>query len=153
MGIVLPDSILGAPKLGYIREWLIKNHRIIASVDLHVDTFQPRNGTQTSVLFLQKKTQEQRDTEEKTGVMVDYNIFMAMVEKVGHDKRGNPVFKRDNEGNEILVPDVSNTLVLGATSSGEHTVSTQQKRKVEDDQTPDVPAIFKKWKTQEGISW
>ena len=84
---------------------------------------------------------------------MDYNIFMAMVEKVGHDKRGNPVFKRDNEGNEILVPDVSNTLVLGATSSGEHTVSTQQKRKVEDDQTPDVPAIFKKWKTQEGISW
>ncbi len=153
MGIVLPDSILGAPGLGYIREWLIKNHRIIASVDLHVDTFQPRNGTQTSVLFLQKKTQEQRDTEEKTGVMADYNIFMAMVEKVGHDKRGNPVFKRDNEGNEILVPDVSNTLVLGATSSGEHTVSTQQKRKVEDDQTPDVPAIFKKWKTQEGISW
>lgn len=153
MGIVLPDSILGAPGLGYIREWLIKNHRIIASVDLHADTFQPRNGTQTSVLFLQKKTQEQRDTEEKNGVMADYNIFMAMVEKVGHDKRGNPVFKRDNEGNEILVPDVSNTLVLGTTSSGEHTVSTQQKRKVEDDQTPDVPAIFKKWKTQEGISW
>ena len=153
MGIVLPDSILGAPGLGYIREWLIKNHRIIASVDLHVDTFQPRNGTQTSVLFLQKKTQEQKDAEEKTGTMADYNIFMAMVEKVGHDKRGNPVFKRDHEGNEILVPDINNTLVLGATSSGEYAVSTQQKRKVEDDQTPDVPAIFKKWKTQEGISW
>lgn len=44
MGIVLPDNILGAPGLGYIREWLIKNHRIIASVDLHADTFQPRNG-------------------------------------------------------------------------------------------------------------
>ena len=53
MGIVLPDSILGSPGLGYIREWLIQNHRIIASIDLHVDTFQPRNGTQTSVLFLQ----------------------------------------------------------------------------------------------------
>lgn len=88
MGIVLPDNILGAPGLGYIREWLIKNHRIVASVDLHVDTFQPRNGTQTSVLFLQKKTQEQKDTEEKSGTMADYNIFMAMVEKVGHDKRG-----------------------------------------------------------------
>ena len=56
MGIVLPDSILGSPGLGYIREWLIRNHRIVASIDLHVDTFQPRNGTQTSVLFLQKKT-------------------------------------------------------------------------------------------------
>lgn len=72
MGIVLPDNILGAPGLGYIREWLIKNHRIIASVDLHVDTFQPRNGTQTSVLFLQKKTQEQKDIEEKSGTMADY---------------------------------------------------------------------------------
>lgn len=85
MGIVLPDNILGAPGLGYIREWLIKNHRIVASVDLHVDTFQPRNGTQTSVLFLQKKTKEQKDIEEKSGTMADYNIFMAMVEKVGHD--------------------------------------------------------------------
>ena len=69
MGIVLPDSILGSPGLGYIREWLIKNHRIIASIDLNVDTFQPRNGTQTSVLFLQKKTQHQKDAEEKSGTM------------------------------------------------------------------------------------
>ena len=30
---------------------------------------------------------------------------------------------------------------------------TQQKKKVEDDQTPDVPAIFKEWKKQEGLAW
>ena len=153
MGIVLPDNILGAPGLGYIREWLIKNHRIIASVDLHVDTFQPRNGTQTSVLILQKKTQEQKDAEEKTGAMADYNIFMAMVEKVGHDKRGNPTFKRDKEGNEILVPDTNSVLMLGETGEGDRTVSHEQKRKVEDDQTPDVPIIFAEWKVQEGIAW
>lgn len=153
MGIVLPDSILGAPGLGYIREWVIKNHRIIASVDLHADTFQPRNGTQTSVLILQKKTVEQKHREESSGAMSDYNIFMAMVEKVGHDKRGNPMFKRDEEGNEILVPDTNSVLVLGQTGEGERTVSHQQKRKVEDDQTPDVPAIFTRWKTQEGIAW
>lgn len=153
MGIVLPDNILGAPGLGYIREWLIKNHRIIASVDLHVDTFQPRNGTQTSVLFLQKKTQEQKDIEEKSGVMADYNIFMAMVEKVGHDKRGNPIFKRDKEGNEILVPDTNSVFVLGVTGEGDRFVSHQQKRKVEDDQTPDVPHIFTEWKAKEGLAW
>lgn len=153
MGIVLPDSILGSPGLGYIREWLIKNHRIVASVDLHVDTFQPRNGTQTSVLFLQKKTQAQKDAEEKSGTMADYNIFMAMVEKVGHDKRGNPLFKRDKEGNEILVPDTNSVLVLGETGEGSRTVSHQQKVKVEDDQTPDVPAIFAEWKNQEGLGW
>lgn len=153
MGIVLPDSILGSPGLGYIREWLIKNHRIVASVDLHVDTFQPRNGTQTSVLFLQKKTEEQKQAEETSGTMADYNIFMAMVEKVGHDKRGNPIFKRDPEGNEILVPDTNSVLVLGETSEGDKTVSHQQKKKVEDDQTPDVPAIFNEWKQQEGLAW
>ena len=48
----------------------------------HLDTFQPRNGTQTSVLILQRKTQEQKDTEEKSGKMADYNIFMAMIEKM-----------------------------------------------------------------------
>lgn len=41
MGIVLPDSILGSPGLGYIREWMIRNHRIIASIDLNVDTVSP----------------------------------------------------------------------------------------------------------------
>ena len=113
--------------MGYIREWIIQNHRIVASIDLNADTFQPRNGTQTSVLILQKKTQEQRDAEEKSGKMADYNIFMAMVEKVGHDKRGNPLFKRDKEGNEILVPDTNSVLVLGETGEGQRTVSHEQK--------------------------
>ena len=153
MGIVLPDSILGAPGLGYIREWIIKNHRIIASIDLHADTFQPGNGTQTSVLFLQKKTKEQKDAEEKTGAMADYNIFMAMIEKVGHDKRGNPIFKHDKEGNEILVPDTNSVLVLGETGEGSRTIAHQQKKKIEDDKTPDVPPIFSEWKVQEGLSW
>lgn len=153
MGIVLPDSILGSPGLGYIREWLIKNHRIIASIDLHVDTFQPRNGTQTSVLLLQKKTQAQKNKEEISGTMADYNIFMAMVEKVGHDKRGNPIFMRDKEGNEILVPDNDNVVVMDKTGEGNTTVSHQQKKKVEDDQTPEVPLIFNDWKKQEGLSW
>ncbi len=153
MGIVLPDSILGSPGLGYIREWLIKNHRIVASIDLHADTFQPRNGTQTSVLFLQKKTQEQKDKEEKSGTMADYNIFMAMVEKIGHDKRGTPIFKRDKEGNEILIPEKNNTFVMDQTADGNTTFAQMRKTKIEDDQTLDVPAIFAEWKNQEGLTW
>jgi len=147
MGIVLPDSILGAPGLGYIREWLIKNHRIIASIDLHADTFQPRNGTQTSVLFLQKKTKAQKYEEEKSGLMADYNIFMAMAEKIGHDKRGNPTFKRDEEGNEILVDDDSSEV------SSEDKIVHAKKKKVADDQTTDIPSLFIEWKKKEGIAW
>lgn len=147
MGIVLPDSILGAPGLGYIREWLIRNHKIVASIDLHADTFQPRNGTQTSVLFLQKKTQEQKDQEEKSGQMADYNIFMAMADKIGHDKRGNPIFLRDNEGNEILIDDNDSVI------TDEDAVVHAKKKKIPDDQTPDIPKLFKEWKLKEGILW
>lgn len=147
MGIVLPDSILGAPGLGYIREWLIKNHRIIASIDLHADTFQPRNGTQTSVLFVQKKTKSQRDEEEKSGLMADYNIFMAMAERIGHDKRGNPTFKRDEEGNEILVDDDSTEVF------NDDKIVHAKKKKVADDQTTDIPVLFIEWKKKEGIAW
>lgn len=153
IGIVLPDAIFGSPGLGYIREWLIKNTHIIASIDLNVDTFQPHNGTQTSVLILQKKTVEQIDKEEKSNEMADYNIFMAMVEKIGHDKRGNPIFKRDKDGNEILIPDTNNVVVLDTTSTGASTVSTQQKKKAVDDQTPEVSPIFDSWKKKEGIAW
>jgi len=37
--------------------------------------------------------------------MLTKNILMEMVEKVRHDKRENPPFKRDKEGNELLVLD------------------------------------------------
>ena len=123
MGIVLPDSILGSPGLGYIRAWLIRNHKILASIDLHADTFQPHNGTQTSVLILQKKSPEEILSEERNGID-DYEIFMAQVEKVGHDKRGNATFKRDDDGREILIDD----------------------KKIPDDETAEVAKTYHAWK-------
>ena len=152
MGIVLPDSILGAPGLGYIREWLIQNHRIVASIDLSSDTFQPRNGTQTSVLILQKKSQKQKDEELRTGKMTDYNIFMAVVDKVGHDRRGNPIFKRDAHGDDILFPYTEEILQ----GNGDDTAikkSYQRMKKIADDQTTEVPITFNHWKRQEGLMW
>ena len=153
IGIVLPDAIVGSPSLEYIRTWLIKKPYLIASIDLHVDTFQPRNGTQTSVLFLQKKTQEEIDKEEKSGQMKDYKIFMAMVDRIGHDRRGTPLFKRDKYGNEILIPEENEVFELDKISSGQRTVKMASQTKVPDDQTKEGPKIFAKWKKQEGIGW
>lgn len=100
-----------------------------------------------------RKNAGAKDQEEKSGQMADYGIFMAMVDKIGHDKRGNPIFKRDAEGNEILVPYTNNVIVLDETSDGSKTVRHQQAKKVEDDQTPDVSRIFAKWKVEEGLAW
>lgn len=153
LGIVLPDSILGNPNLGYMRQWIIENTRIVASLDLHPDTFQPFTGVQTSILILQKKTQAEIHQEEKTRQRWDYNIFMALVEKIGHDKRGNPLFKRDDEGNELLKPEEDNVIELGITADGTRTAQQISKEKIVDDQTEEVPKVFERWKREEGFIW
>lgn len=65
--IVLPDGILGSPGLGYVREWILRNTRILASIDLHPDTFQPFVSIQTSVLVLQRKTADLIAVETAAG--------------------------------------------------------------------------------------
>ena len=105
------------------------------------------------MLILQKKTEEEISKEESTGQMADYNIYMAIVDKIGHDKRGNTLFKRDNDGNEIMVPEKQNIYKLDETSSGDKTAQMESREKVVDDQTILVPNIFKEWKINEGISW
>ncbi len=88
LGIVLPDSILSNPGLAWLREWILKKTYVIASVDLPVEIFEPYTGTQTSILILRKKNVWQ----EKLTKTEDYDIFMAIPEKVGHDRRGNTIF-------------------------------------------------------------
>jgi type I restriction enzyme M protein len=150
--IVLPDSILGAPGLEYIRYWLIKKTKLIASIDLHADTFQPRNGTQTSILILQKKTQIEIDREEKSREIIDYNVFMTMIDNIGHDKRGSKIFKRDEEGNIILIEKENTIKEKDAEGNLTYRKEVEQE-KVVNDQTVHVADIFAKWKKQEGISW
>jgi len=150
MGIVLPDAILGAPGLLYVRYWMIKYCRIVASIDLHPDTFQPRNGTQTSVLVLQKKTEE----EINRGTMADYEIFMAQVKAIGHDKRGNTVYRRNEEGEEILVPADSEAIpLIERTATGQGTARPLPRQKVEDDDTYFVADEFLDWKKQVVLGW
>ena len=151
LAIVLPDSILGNPGLEYIRQWLIEKTRIVASVDLHKDAFQPGNGTQTSVLILQKKTHEEINEEWYSGIITPYSIFMAMIEKVGHDRRGYTLFKRDEDGNEIW--EYSNMLEIDENAEGDVVYKTESPNRIIDDQSGEVPTIFDQWKQQEGIPW
>ena len=101
-GIVLPDSILSNPGYAYVRYWILQNCQILASVDLPVETFLPRTGTQTSVLILRRKSDQEKLMESMSGEMVTYDIFMANVKKVGKDRRGEFVYKKDERGKEIV---------------------------------------------------
>lgn len=137
VAIVLPDGILGNPNMVGVRKWILENFKLLASVDLPVETFLPQVGVQASLLFLQKKTQEEIDlalAEEE-----DYEVFMAIVEKVGKDRRGVPIYMRDEDGAEILFEDTKRYLI-----KGEERSRTEKLRKVDDD-LPKVSSAYKKF--------
>jgi type I restriction enzyme M protein len=61
MAIVLPQGLLNNTNAEYIRRFIIDEARILAVVGLHVNTFKPHTGTKTSVLFLRKYTEEEKE--------------------------------------------------------------------------------------------
>jgi type I restriction enzyme M protein len=44
--------------------------------------------------------------ESMSGSMVNYSIFMANIKKVGKDRRGNFIYKKDEKGKEIVNRDL-----------------------------------------------
>lgn len=62
--IVLPQGKFNNSSLAFIREWILRKARLLAVVGLHGNSFKPHTGTKTSVLFIQKYTdQELKDIE------------------------------------------------------------------------------------------
>ena len=59
MAIVLPQGKFNNATLAYIREWILRHARLLAVVGLHLNTFKPHTGTKTSILFLQKYTDDE----------------------------------------------------------------------------------------------
>ena len=96
LAIVLPQGILNNTNMQYIRQFLFDKARILAVVGLAVNTFKPHTGTKTSVLFLQKWTENEKPLEE------DYPIFMAVSKKSGKDNSGDYIYKKDAENNFIF---------------------------------------------------
>ena len=86
MAIVLPDGVYGNESLSYVRNWLIDKVRILAIIDIPLETFLPNTGTKTSVMIIQKN---------KDAYKENYPIFMAIANTCGHDRRGNEIESDD----------------------------------------------------------
>lgn len=145
--IVLPDGILGSPGLGYVREWILRNTQILASIDLHPDTFQPDVSIQTSILVLQRKPKDLIAVETAAEKINDYPVFMAVANHVGHDKRGNKTYVRDRKGNEVIEE------IEEQVKEWENGTPTYQRqttrRKVVDDNTIQIAQEFRKWLSEQ----
>lgn len=142
MAIVLPDGILGNPNTESVRLWILRHFKLLASVDLPVETFLPQVGVQASLLFLQKKT----DAEMLVPIEdEDYDVFMAIVEQVGKDRRGVPVYEKDNDGAEILFEHYKRWL---AYANNGREIVRQRKERVKHlaDDLPKVAKAYKEFK-------
>ncbi len=141
MGIVLPDGILGNPGDDYIRWWMLRHCWVLASVDLPVELFvaEAKVNVLPSILFLKRKRADQIRLEDLKGAR-DYDIFCAVSERVGIDRRGQPLYKRTKDGEEVLtaVSEVERVRI------GEKYVERRLTRhqKVRDDDLPDIGAAY-----------
>ncbi|MES1036683.1 restriction endonuclease subunit M [Bacillus pumilus] len=96
LGIVLLESTFGMPKYRYVVDYLTRKTKILGIVALPEDLFQPHTHAKTCVVICEKV----ENIEE------DYPIFMSDVKWCGHDSRGNPTYRVNELGEQILLDDI-----------------------------------------------
>jgi len=89
LAIVLPETYFHAPSTKYILEYIKKNNNIKAVVDLPHNTFRPYCNAKTVLLVLEKGKPQQN------------KIIMAVAEEMGHDHRGKPVYRYNEENHQF----------------------------------------------------
>ncbi len=144
MAIVLPDGILGNPDLEYVRYWIMTNCQVLASVDLPVEMFLPRTGTQTSVLFLRRKSDQEKLAESLSGEPPEYSIFMAIAKSVGKDRRGNTIYKKGKEGREIIRRDLYDN--FRKSNIIDFLPSVEPMGKIVDDELPKIASLYQEFR-------
>lgn len=88
MAIVLPQGRFNNSSDRYIRDYIADKCRILAVVGLHGNAFKPHTGTKTSVLFVQKWTDDQGICPKKD----DYDIFFATMQEPSKDNSGDKIY-------------------------------------------------------------
>lgn len=150
MGIVLPDGILGNPASEYIRWWILRHAWVLASVDLPVEVFivEANVNILTSLLLLKKKPAQVIRRQDLDPIK-DYRVFMAVAEKVGFDRRGNTLYKRSPEGDEIIkeIESVETITVRGKKVERR----LKRKQKIVDDDLPIIAERYRQFREEPSL--
>lgn len=147
MAMVIPNGILNNPGLAYVRQWLVRHAQILAVVDMHRDLFQPGNDTQTSMVLMRRLSADEVSEAEATGL--DYPLFMAVAEKIGHDKRGNVIYRRTDEGEDALVSRVEIVTEIDQGTGDEIRREIQVTDRQIDDELPEVATAYLRWLSEQ----
>jgi type I restriction enzyme M protein len=143
MAMVIPNGILNNPGLGYVRQWILTHAQVLAVVDMHRDLFQPGNDTQTSMVLMRRLSPGEVATAEATGL--DYPVFMAIAEKIGHDKRGNAIYRRAADGSDLLVKRIETVPEIDQATGMEVLREVEVTERLIDDELPEVAEAYLRW--------
>lgn len=99
MAVVLPQGRFNNLGDKQIRDYIAERCRILAVVGLHGNVFKPHTGTKTSVLFVQKWTDENgefpnicpKPVPDENG-NIDYPIFFATMQCPSKDNSGDKIY-------------------------------------------------------------
>lgn len=143
MAMVIPNGILNNPGMAYVREWLIQHVQVLAVVDMQRDLFQPGNDTQTSMVLMRRLSDEEVAQSQERGL--DYPLFMAVAEKIGHDKRGNTIYRRTAAGEDALIKRVETVAELDQSTGAEILRDVEVTERQIDDELPEVASAYLRW--------
>lgn len=101
MAIVLPQGRFNNSSDEKVRKYIMERARLLAIVGLDNNTFKPHTGTKTSVLFVQKRDEDQ-NSPTYNPKLDDYEIFMAVSECSGKDNSGEEIYEKDDNGERKL---------------------------------------------------
>lgn len=87
MAIILPDNIFGSKDNEALRRWIYDTCQVVGVVGIPRNAFMPHTAIKTSILFLEKRKQKRKCSEE---------VFFGISEQSGKDSRGNLVFRDEN---------------------------------------------------------
>lgn len=143
MAMVIPNGILNNPGLAYVRHWLLTHVQVLAVVDMHRDLFQPKNDTQTSMVLMRRLDDSEVAKAEETGL--DYPLFMAVAEKIGHDKRGNVIYRRTEDGKDVLVTRKETVTDIDQDTGKEILREVTVTDRQIDDELAEVAQVYREW--------
>lgn len=101
MAIVLPQGRFNNSSDEKVRKYIMERARLLAVVGLDNNTFKPHTGTKTSVLFVQKRDEDQ-NSPTYNPKLDDYEIFMAVSECSGKNNSGEEIYEKDENGERKL---------------------------------------------------
>ena len=143
IAILLPDGVLGNPGDEHVRWWILRHCEVLASVDLPVNPFKvtlkdyPLTPALPSLLVLRRRSNEELNRTTHP----DYWVFMAVVDRAGVDARGNQLFERAPDGEELIFED---TVIERVRTGGEvRSQALRRRRRHVDDELPTVAQRYR----------